>query len=206
MTYITMQNRIANELGRSDLTSAIQDAIQTAIKFYERRRFYFNEAQGSFSASTSQEYYGSADASFIPNLVLIDSLTITVNNTTYPLYGRDWEYIDTIQTNAGYVGDPTDYVYYNNQIRMYPIPQQGRTFNISYIQRFATLSADTDTNAWVVDAEELIRSRAKREIYTHRIQSSDKARVMYEAEQDALTALEGETFSRVSGSIRPTSF
>jgi hypothetical protein len=205
-TYGTMQDRIATELGRSDLTTSIQDAIQTAIKFYERRRFYFNETQGSFSASASQEYYGSADAAFIPKLVLIDSLTITANGTSYPLYARDWSYIDKVQTNAGYTGDPVDYAYYNNKLRFYPIPYIGRTFNISYVERLASLTATTDTNAWVDDAEELIRCRAKRELYTHRVQKPEKAGLMKAAEDDALEALEGETFSRLSGKLRATQF
>lgn len=207
MTYGTMQDRIADELSRSDLTSSIQNAIQTAIKYYERRRFYFNETQNSFSASASQEYYGSADATFIPSMALIDSLTITVNGTTYPVRSRTWAYIDQVQTNSGYVGDPTDYVYYNRQIRFYPIPQQSdRTFNISFIERFDTLSATTDTNAWMIDAEELIRCRAKYEIYMHKIQNAEKAGLMKAAEADALTVVEGETFGRISGKIRPTSF
>jgi hypothetical protein len=205
-TYGKIQDRIAGELGRSDLTTAIQDAIQTAIKYYERRRFYFNETQGSFSASSSQEYYGSADAAFIPKLVLIDSLTITANGTSYPLYARDWAYIDRLQTNSGYTGDPVDYAYYNNKLRFYPVPYTGRTFNISYVQRLATLSATADTNAWVDDAEELIRSRAKRELYTHKIQSTEKAAVMRAAEDDALEVLEGETLSRLSGSLKATQF
>jgi len=83
MTYGTMQDRIAREIGRSDLTTQIRDAIQTAIRYYERKRFYFNEFQASFSASSSQEYYDSADLSQIPNLVEIDSLTVDVNTSTY---------------------------------------------------------------------------------------------------------------------------
>ena len=48
-TYGTMQDRIADELMRSDLTTHIQKSIQTAIKKYEREEFYFNVTTGTLS-------------------------------------------------------------------------------------------------------------------------------------------------------------
>lgn len=205
-TYGEMQDRIADELARSDLTTAIQRAIQTAIKRHERRRFYFNEAIGSFSASSSQEYYTTSDFAPMDRLVSIDSLKIDVNTSTYPIIPRSWEYIDKIQTNAGYTGDPTDYVYYRQQIRLYPIPYIGRTLHIAYVERLATLSATADTNAWMMDAEEMIRAAAKREIYMHKIQKPDKALAMEKAERDALLVLEMETEGRIDMSVLPTAF
>jgi len=205
-TLGTMIDRIEAEIGRSDLTAAVRDSIQTAIRFYERRRFYFNELRSSFSTSASKEYYGSADAAFIARLVDIDSITVDVNTSTYPVVPRDFSYIDQVQTNAGYTGDPTDYVYYNLQLRFYPIPQTARAVNVSGVQKFVTLTATNSTNAWFVDAEALIRSRAKYELYHHRIQKPEKAAQMRGAELDALAALEGETFSKIAGRLRPTAF
>lgn len=206
MSYGTMQDRIAREIGRSDLTTQIRDAIQTAIRYYERKRFYFNEFQASFSASTSQEYYDSTDLSQIPNLVEIDSLTVDVNNTTYPLTERDWSYIDRVQTNAGYTGDPTDYVYYAQRLRMYPIPYTGRTFNISGVEKLATLSATADTNAWMTDAEALIRSHAKAHLYRHVIQKPEQAQEMYSEARQEVSNLEGEQMGKQSMRLRPTAF
>jgi len=205
-TFGAMQDRIADELGRSDLTTAIQRSIQTAIRFYERNRFYFNEFQSSFSASSSQEYYGSADLAQIPKLVEIDSLTIDVNTSTYPLIERDWSYVDQVQTNAGYTGDPTDYVYYAQQIRLYPIPYTGRTLNISGVQKLATLSATTDTNAWMVDGEALIRNKAKAILFGDKIRNEAEEIKCAQRARDEFSNLEKETFTKMSTKLRPTAF
>ena len=47
--YADMQERIARELHRPDLTNEIKDAIKTAIRFYSSQRFVWNEYQWSFS-------------------------------------------------------------------------------------------------------------------------------------------------------------
>ena len=78
--------------------------------------------------------------------------------------------------------------------------------NVSGVQKFVTLTATNSTNAWFVDAEALIRSRAKYELYHHRIQKPEKAAEMRGAELDALASLEGETFSKIAGRLRPTAF
>lgn len=204
--YATMRARIATELGRSDITAQIQDAIKSAIRHYERQRYYFNERRSSFSTSSSQEYYGSADGAFIAQLVEIDTITMNIGANTYPVEERDWEYIDRAQTHSGYVGDPTDFVYHNFQLRFYPIPQTNRAVNVTGVQKLPTLSASTDTNAWMTDGEELIRCRAKWNLYKHSIKKPDKAIEMKEAELDAETALGGETAMKTAGTVRPTQF
>jgi len=84
-TYGTMIDRIESEIGRSDLTSDVQNAIQTAIRHYERKRFYFTEFIDSLSTSSSQEFYSVSDYADMNLIVEIDSLTIDVENSTYPL-------------------------------------------------------------------------------------------------------------------------
>ena len=56
MTYGAMIDRIESELGRSDLTNDVKNAIQSAIRHYERKRIYFNEFIDSLSVSSDQEY------------------------------------------------------------------------------------------------------------------------------------------------------
>jgi len=205
-TYGDMIDRIESDLGRSDLTTAVKEAIQTAIRYYERERFYFNEQTSTFTTSSSQEFYGSASSSFISRLVNIDSIVVDVNTSTYPIIERDFQYIDQVQTNAGYTGDPTDFVYWNNQIRLYPIPYTARTVNVSGVYKLSTLTATASTNAWFTEGEALIRCRAKYELYHHRVQKPEKAVEMRKAELDALSSLRGETTAKVSGKLRPTSF
>jgi len=206
MTYGAMIDRIESEIGRSDLTNDVKNAIQSAIRHYERKRFYFNEFIDSLSVSSDQEYYTSADYSSLNLVVEIDSLTIDIESATYPLVERSWSYIEQAQSRSGYTGDPTDYVRYAQRLRLYPIPDQGRTLHISGVKKLATLSATTDSNAWTADGEALIRSRAKAELYLHKIQKPEKAQVMNLAEENALRELEAETNKYISSKIKATTF
>lgn len=205
--YGTMQARIADELARTDLTTQIQRAIQSAIKIYERERFYFNEATATFSTVANQEYYGTSDLADIATLVEIDAVKLTVNGRSYPLVERDFAYLDAVSTTASYTGDPSDYAYFKLQIRLYPIPNAARTITLAYIKRFTTLSASGDTNAWMTDGEEMVRMRAKADLFVNVIRSPEEAALCHEGELIAYTALTNETTRRItSGSLRPTAF
>lgn len=163
-TYATMRNRIVDDLIDSSLTTAqINQAIQTAIKFYERKEFYFNQKTASFATVAAQEYYGAAALSDIPDIIRIISATVTSAGSKYPLLYSDFATMDAMQDGA-VTSMPRHLAYFGQQIRLYPIPDTVYTMGLSYIYRFAALSADGDTNAWMTDGEELIRQSAKRRL------------------------------------------
>lgn len=208
-TLGTMEDRIIDELARSDLQSQIRKAIQSAVKHYERQRFYFNETQVTLTTSSSQEYYSSADNADIPNLVEIDSVRQTIGSTHEPLNERDFAYIDAVSSSSSAFGDPTDYAYYAQKLRFYPVPNQARTIVVSGVKKLATLSTTTDTNAWMTDAEELIRMRAKCDVFANVIRdvSGEELARCKQYEMDALNELRGETAQRtMTGRTRPTQF
>jgi hypothetical protein len=206
-TFGTMADRIADELARADLTTQIQKAIKSAVAYYERKPFYFNENQFTLSTSISQEYYGSADNSNIPGLSNIDSVRITVGTTHYTLEKRDFAYIDEVSSSTNTPGDPTDYTYYRQQLRLYPIPNAARVIVVSGTTRQATLSATTDTNCWTTDGEELIRSRATWYLYKNVIKDREQAEDWKETELEALATLRGDDAERLSTwRFRPTAF
>lgn len=197
-TYAVMQARIADELTRSDLTTQIQKAILSAIKHYERVRFYFNASvTDTFSTVADQEYYGSAANSKIPNLVMIDALTVTSSSIKSRLENWPFEVIEGSQ-NSDITGQPTAFCYYAQQIRLYPIPDAVYTVTGSWLYRLTALSADGDTNAWTTDAEELIRNRASCDLLWRVIDNPERAQYFRMAEMEALKALEMETAQRQS--------
>ena len=204
-TYVTMRSRISDELVNESLTTAqINAAIQSAIAHYQRKRFYFNESRAeTFSTVASQEFYGTADNANIPNLSLIDKLTMTASGTRFKLTPRSWEWIDERSSTTTAIGQPTDYCYYAQQIRLYSIPDAVYTVRISGLVRFAALSADGDSNAWMTDGEALIRGRAKWDIGTNVIYSDEIAAKGSELEMSSLRALEAENTRRLSSSVRP---
>jgi hypothetical protein len=72
-------------------------------------------------------------------------------------------------------GIPKQYSRYANRIRLYPIPDDAYTITMRYIYKLDALSADTDTNAWVDECEELIRQAAKRVLCIDVLMADDMA-------------------------------
>jgi hypothetical protein len=208
-TLGTMLDRIADELARSDLTSQINKAVQSAIRHYERKAFYFNEARKTLSTSDGAEFYTTTDFGFLDKLAEIYTARITVNGSHYLLQERDWEYLDALSSSTTSKGDPSDFAYFGKQFRVWPIPNAARNIVISGIEKLpaASLSATGDTNYWMTDGEELIRSRAVRKLYAEVIKDVENATIWGGHEQEALMALLSETESRaMTGLPRPTQF
>lgn len=209
-TYGIMQDRIAAELTRTDLTSRIQEAIQSAISHFQKEPWFFCEDRSkTFSTVAGQEFYTSSDLADIPNYQSIEYLEITVNSTNrFRLDKRDHDLIAGWSTNTGLRSRPTDFAYFAKQIRLYPIPDAVYTIRIVGQLRQATLSATTDTNAWMTDAERLIRTRAKADIYENVIRTQpDMTMRMKTQEVDAYAELRSENAARVASSqVTPTRF
>jgi len=196
-TYVTLRTRINDELDESLSDATVNAAIQTAIKFYERKRFWFNEKTGTFATVGDQEYYGSLANSDIPNLVTIDSMVVTESSYKSPMYSATMEMIDACQ-NGSVTGLPKHFAYFNSQIRLYPIPDQVYTVTMAYQYRLTALSADADSNSWTTDAEALIRARAKWELCTHKLWNYDLADRLMLVESRELNELQAETRRRRS--------
>lgn len=198
--YGTMKSRIADELARADLSTQIPKAIQDAIKLYERKQFYFNsKVNGTFSTVASQEYYGNAANTDIPNLSEISSMKGTLNGVTLPIIPQAFETIDQAQ-NGNVVGFPEFFAYFAQQVRLYPMPSEVWTITGAWTYRLPTLSADADTNAWMTDAEELIRRRAKINLMVDVIRtvSSEEIERQGVLLRDCLSGIETETRKRRS--------
>lgn len=210
-TYGQMQSTIAYELGgRSDLTTQIQNAIQTAIAKWERVRFYFNEVNdiNGFSTVAGQEYYNASNYPLIGSMVHIDKIHALVSNNRYTLEPRTWQYIEDYAVNPTVQAPPTgisDYAYYAETLRFYPIPDGVYPITLSGTKRLSALSASNDSNAWTCDAEALIRCEAKLDLYTNVLKDADQAAIMEALiygdpsrpnSVSYLSALQGETFKR----------
>ena len=219
-TYGQMQSTIAYELGgRSDLTTQIQTAIQTAIAKWERERFYFNELNDTngFSTTAGKEFYSASDYTLIGTICHIDKIHALVSNNRYTLEPRTWQYIEDYAVNPSVQASPTgisDYSYYAETLRFYPIPDGAYPITISGTKRLTTLVNSTDFNAWTQDAEALIRCEAKLDLYLNVLKDQEQAASMkaqiYGTDGNSvgyLGALQGETFKRMAvPKVRPTYF
>lgn len=203
-TYGTMQTRIGTELVRSDLSSEIQSAIQSAIRYYERTLFYFNEAIATSTTVDGQRYYA------LPSdFVEMESIKVTLPGSSYqnllPRTFRELEEMDL--ESSGHEGYPDFYSLFGEQFRLYPVPNGSYTLTLAYIRELPSLSVSSDSNAWMTDAEALIRYRAKWDLYLNVIHEKELADAMKEAEREEFMSLRNRTTNTNStGRIRPTYF
>jgi len=210
-TYLDLQNNIASDLTRSDLTSQIQGAIADAIKQYERQRFWFNttrsltfQTNGNIPVGqTGQMAYGAADLAQIPNIIRIDDLFLKWGTSTYAL---DWyepdefEYLTSLNTANG---RPSVYTYVDAQLLLWPQPSDVWTVRPHMHYRLTPLANPTDTNAWCNEAENLIRAHAKLILYTGLLEDDDGARRMSQQIPGIKAGLDYETAARsATGRIR----
>lgn len=203
----TMQHRIADELSRvgCDLPpqKAIQDAIVSAIAFYQDEDLWFKETQSTISTVNGQDTY------VLPNdFETIISLQITVNADNYPMIQRTWEwYVNVVRNVSTFIGLPTDFVIFRDQLYLYPTPNAVYVMCMSYRQVFTALTALTDSNAWMTDGERLIRHRAKYDILINSANKPDMAAIQEREEVKEMARLRSKNVNNVStGSLRATSF
>lgn len=205
-SYLDMINRIGDESLRSDMANQIKLCIQDAIGHYEVERFWFNQFRDrTFATAAGQEFYGEADQVDIPQVLEFDGATLTVGSTRWPLVKTGYVEIEDWNADASARGQPTHYAYWGRQIRLYPVPDNAYQIRLSGLFKLPALVADTDSNAWTEDAEELIRHRAKAILYSQYLRD--------DANAGRATALEMAAFERISstaarrlatGGIRPS--
>lgn len=233
--YGMMQEQIADELGdRQDLlaplsdssesTSPIQNAIQSAIAKWERERFYFNDfllktplsSPSAFQTVIGQEYYSSADYAPLATLATIKKLWLLVTSQRYTCEPRTSGYLDEISVNQSSLSRPIDYAYSAQQLRFYPIPDGVYSVGMEGTQRLSALVNAADTNAWMQDGYDLIRSEAKlilaRDLLHDAEEEAAAMKAIYGDPSDPrhggyLYALKSENVGRLArGRIRPSYF
>lgn len=203
-----MKQRIATELRRDDLTEDIANAINDAIRFHERRRFWFNQSRSlTFTTVPGQVAYGAAAGSFIPGVVRIDDIFLPEANSTYPLTRYavdDFELVSGGPTNPG---QPTCWTYADGTVRLFPAPDAAYAMRVLAHYRLPALSGNDDSNVWTTEAEELIRSHAKMLLFLDVLEDDTNANRMQLKLPLLIDALDAETSARTStGRIRATQF
>lgn len=159
----TMIARINDEVGRPELAARISAAVQSAIRYYEDERFWFNEGESTASTINGQANYALPD-----DFVEPDALTLTYSSTIRrELTRRSWDWMRKHNTVTDLISIPSDWAYYADQIWLYPTPDGVYTLTMSFLKRQTALSVNADTNAWMTHGERLIRCRAKQDLFEY---------------------------------------
>jgi hypothetical protein len=206
-TLAIMKARIADELARTDLTSQIAYAITDAIAAYQAERWWFNESRTTVSFSTvdAQEFYTSSDDADIANIRKIDYVVLYVGNDVRKLEYTCPEDMEYLTVNGTQEGTPWAYGWYDNKLRLYPVPDAVYTVRIAAHVKVAAPATDGEaSNPWMTDAERLIRSRAKLELALHVLRDQELAATMAEAVKEAWGDLKSTTNMLFAGDGRIT--
>lgn len=206
----TMKARIADELGRDDLTSQIASAISDAIKFYQNERFEFNETRDlTFPTVANQEAYGAAALAAIATLRTFDYLLLYVGGILQREIKREQpKYVELANRSGNFYGQPLRFAFINREIRLTPIPDAVYTVRIAGQVRYAAPATDDEAgNPWMIDAEALIRKRAKYELALNVTKDVEEAQRLAPQITEILDSLTGAA-NRLTGTgiIESTQF
>lgn len=198
-TLAEMKASIAAEIYRSDMSDTITREIGRAIRFYQDRRFWFNETRTiTFSTADGVEFYDASSNVNISDLLGIDYITVQQGNAIHQMAQTTPLDLDTIDQTTASRNVPLWYVYFEQKLRFYPVPNGAYPIRIAGVIVAPAPATDGETgNPWMTVAEELIRSRAKRNIFLHSLSGVDDGRagMMKQTEDEALMRLQAE-FSR----------
>lgn len=164
VTFGAMKDRISSETNRdsTEEVAAIGDAIVTAIRFHDRKRFWFTETNTTLTVSAAANTVSlPTDFRALINLrVLVNSQYIGKDGGFLPV---SYEQLKNDETDPTRTGSPEEYSLFGSQIRVTPLADQAYTLDIDYTRGDTTYpSADGDTSIWLGDeGQDLIRNKAK---------------------------------------------
>jgi hypothetical protein len=203
---------IDDEMKRSGtMNTRIRKVIADAIKIYQPHRFHFSESRTvcTFNTVANQQDYTSSANAAIATLHFFDHVVITISGTTFELMRKqpiEHELGSTIK------GQPSEFSYFNETLRLFPTPSGVYAMVVDGHMNIAAPASDTETgNRWMVDAERLIRSRAKYELsLNYGVDYPNTANNMHPetgATADAYSELKRRTNKLTgTGRITPTQF
>lgn len=204
-TLVDLQNRIADELLRTDLTSQIASAVNRAIDFYAARKFWFNEQRVTGVCVANNEY-----VAYPTGLRVLDAVFVTTNLSGaapgYALEKKSEAEIEEFAQNVNTATQPMFYCTIGEQIRLYPMPNLAYPLtSVGVFDVTPTLVNPTDTNSWSADGQDLICARAKYTINRDVLRDPEAAQADLLAQNEAFQRLAAETARRVgTGRIRPS--
>lgn len=191
--------------------AAILKAVQGAQRDCERQTYYFNETRDvTFPTVVDQEWYDETDNANIPTLIKIQAAyLIPASNQIHWLTRTTPEHLEILGGSNTTSNQPTLWTYFAQQIRLWPKPNLA-TYTVRLQlgpYRLTPLASPTDTNAWLDEAYDLIKARAKYRLFKNTLKDPPLALEALNDWLDQDSALTGETTSRNGmGRIRPTRF
>ncbi|EJF88020.1 hypothetical protein [Bartonella rattimassiliensis] len=211
-TFAYMVALIQDEIDdtTAEYSQQIQDSIVTALRLCEHELFFFNEKrEKSFKTQNGQTWYGQKEGVIIESeKVLEGAFLVKKDKTQTKLFFKPVQVLYQQYGMHPELGTPFFYTCLNQKIGLFPTPEQVETIKLSYVPiYFADEQLKESHNPWLVHAFDLIKARAKYELYKNILKDPEYAAVSFRDFQEQLQALRIETSRRKDSSkIRSMSF
>lgn len=187
--------------GDTNFATECDARLQEAVRHFAGKRWWFNEIEDTTSLTTAagQEYYD------LPATIShVDTVSVTVSQDPYTLTPRSAQYMQQRFTPSNvYTGKPADYTVFQNQIRMYPIPDAAYPVQITgYGPK--SLAVDDATSPWANEAGDLIKSRTGYLLNSEFLRDDGLAAIYAARERQEFKRLRAENAKRVTrGRLAP---
>lgn len=186
-TFGAMVERIRQDLDRgSDFDARIKSAICDAIVYYQTHRLGFNTKRARALITSGMEMI-----SLPTDWVEADYLRLEDDGQRIPFKEVTYDWIEDRRDNDTDRGMPENYAIQHREMRLWPIPDRSYTlvFSFQYEIRNISISAsDGETNAWMTEAEQLVRTWAQGDVLINYVggqEAIDKG-LMLQARADQL--------------------
>lgn len=202
-TFKDLKERIATDyLNRFDLMAECGRAIKNSIKTYEAQRFWFNQTASATVTTASQSYFN------VPSDMLsYERVEIQYSGAWQALKEVDFSFVRTMNAVSA-VAVPTHFAYHGDRFELAMIPDSAYPVNVYYLQNFAALSADADSNPWTNEAANLIAHEATLEMLGSVIVSGETKQYKWHEQQlrKAMNELNLRNGMRLARRLTPTKF
>jgi hypothetical protein len=207
-----MKTHIADDLDDTSSTYATQigRAITRSIEHLKKTRFAFNESRTiTITTVIGQSDYSTDDAAnALSDIIKVDGMFLTdTGNQVTPISPITPQQMQVLLDNSASTGEPYNYTFYANAIRIYPLPDAAYTITVMAWYRLSAPSSDGSSNAWTNEAYDLVKARALYYLASNTLRDADLATMARIAETEAEEALVREMNARNgTGYFTPTCF
>lgn len=211
-TFSHMVDIIQDEIDdtTAEYSTQIQDSILAALRLCEREPFFFNEKKEvTFKTQSGKTWYGKEEGVSIASEKTLQSVILGKNPTIQKqLFFKSFESLQKQYGDQISQGIPLFYTCSDQKIGFFPTPQQDETVRLSYNHVcFGDDELIEENNLWLLYAFDLIKARAKYELYKNILKDPEYTAVSFRDYQEHLQILRFETSRRKNTSnIIPMKF
>ena len=172
-----IQKRLQDALGTAVATSDVADAINTAVRYWKRQKFWFNESSETINLTTGNPLISGIPDDFQFELSE-NGFVIEKSQLRYPLKKVPIVQYDIEDIEGS--GIPCIYTWKAGSFYVYPYPQEDYDMVMHYIKDYDDMAADSDTNDFTINADQMIMYEALSRLHGE-LRQDEKMEAYYSA-------------------------